>query len=94
MRTNKKHIYAVGDCNGKNLLSHAAMHLMDAVSPFSLKRLRRNKYLVPWSIFTQPEIAQVGITEKEAKEKGLKYEIVKKQYESLSLFNTTKRFTI
>lgn len=87
MRTNKKHIYAVGDCNGKNLLSHAAMHqgmlaLMDAVSPFSLKRLRRNKYLVPWSIFTQPEIAQVGITEKEAKEKGLKYEIVKKQYES------------
>ncbi|MEA3503800.1 MAG: NAD(P)/FAD-dependent oxidoreductase [Bacteroidota bacterium] len=87
MRTNKKNIYAVGDCNGHNLLSHAAMHqgmlaLMDAVSPFSLKRLRRDRYLVPWSIFTQPEIAQVGLTEKEAKAKGIKYEIVKKQYES------------
>ena len=87
MRTNVKNIYAVGDCNGKFLLSHAAMHqgmlaLMDAVSPVSLGILKRDKYPVPWSVFTQPEVAQVGLTEKQAKEKGLKYEAVKKDYSS------------
>ncbi len=85
MRTNVKNIYAVGDCNGKYLLSHAAMHqgmlaLMDAVSPVSLGMLKREKYCVPWSVFTQPEVAQVGLTEKQAKEKGIKYEAVKKDY--------------
>ena len=87
MKTNVKNIYAVGDCNGKNLFSHAAMHqgmlaLMDAVSPVSMGMLKRDKYPVPWSVFTQPEVAQVGLTEKQADEKGIKYEVVKKSYES------------
>ena len=56
MRTNVKNIYAVGDCNGKYLFSHAAMHqgmlaLMDAVSPVPLGMLKRDKYPVPWSVF-------------------------------------------
>jgi len=87
MKTNKKNIYAIGDCNGHALLSHAAMHqgmlaLMDAVSPFSLPQLKRDKYLVPWSVFTQPEVSQVGLTEKQAKEKGLKFSVTKKEYKS------------
>ncbi len=81
MKTNVKNIYAVGDCNGKYLFSHAAMHqgmlaLMDAVSPVSMGMLKRDKYPVPWSVFTQPEVAQVGLTEKQADEKGIKYEVV------------------
>ena len=55
---------------------------MDAVSPVSLGLLKRDKYPVPWSVFTQPEVAQVGLTEKQAEEKGLKYEVVKKDYSS------------
>lgn len=87
MRTNKSRIYAVGDCNGHNLFSHAAMHqgmlaLMDAVSPFSLPFLKRERYVVPWSVFTEPEIAQVGLTEREAREKGMKIEVMKKDYRS------------
>ena len=87
MRTNVKNIYAVGDCNGKYLFSHAAMHqgmlaLMDAVSPVPLGMLKRDKYPVPWSVFTQPEVALVGLTEKQAEEKGIKYEVVKKDYAS------------
>ncbi len=86
-RTNKKHIYAVGDCNGHNLFSHAAMHqgmlsLMHFISPVSLPKLKRSNYVVPWSVFTKPEVAQVGMTEKEVKAKGIKYQVVKKDYSS------------
>lgn len=87
MRTNKPHIYAVGDCNGHSLLSHAAMHqgmlaLMGALSPLSLPVLRRERYVVPWAVFTEPEIAQVGMTEKEAREKGLKIQVIKRDFRS------------
>ena len=48
MRTNVKNVYAVGDCNGKALLSHAAMHqgmlaFMRSMSPFSLPVMNREK---------------------------------------------------
>lgn len=87
MRTNKKHIYAIGDCNGIFLFSHAAMHqgmlaLMSSMSPFPISKFKVSKYPVPWSVFTRPEVAQVGLTEKEAKEKGLKYQVTKKEYKS------------
>ena len=87
MRTNVKNIYAIGDCNGKFLFSHAAMHqgmlaLMDAVSPVPMGMLKRDRYPVPWSVFTQPEVSQVGLTHEQADAKGIKYEVVKKSYES------------
>lgn len=87
MRTSKKHIYAVGDCNGQTLFSHAAMHqgmlaLMHAVSPLSMPFLKRERYVVPWSVFTEPEVAQVGLTEEQAREKGLNIEVVKKDFRS------------
>lgn len=87
MRTNRRNIYAAGDCNGHSLFSHAAMHqgmlaLMDAVSPLSLPFLKRERFVVPWSVFTGPEIAQAGLTEKQALEKGLKTEVLKKEFRS------------
>ncbi|BDU49875.1 dihydrolipoyl dehydrogenase family protein [Haliovirga abyssi] len=86
MRTNIKNIYAIGDCNGYALLSHAAMHqgmlaLMNAINPLPLK-FKRSKYFVPWSVFTKPEVAQVGLTEKAAKNKNLKYIVIKKDFSS------------
>jgi len=85
MQTNKKNIYAVGDINGIAQLSHAAMHqgmmaLMDGISPFSMSMLKHKNYALPWSVFTSPEIAQVGLTEKEASEQGIKYQVTKKEY--------------
>ncbi|PIE53826.1 MAG: pyridine nucleotide-disulfide oxidoreductase [Dethiosulfovibrio peptidovorans] len=85
MRTTTKNIYAVGDCNGQSLFSHAAMHqgmlaLMDSLSPFRLSRLRRDRYVVPWAVFTEPEVAQVGLTEAEGKAKGLS--VVRKEFKS------------
>jgi pyruvate/2-oxoglutarate dehydrogenase complex dihydrolipoamide dehydrogenase (E3) component len=85
MRTNVKNIYAAGDCNGQALLSHAAMHqgmlaLMHSLSPLKLGMFRRSRYVVPWAVFTQPEVAQVGLTEKQAREKGGFFEVVKKEF--------------
>lgn len=87
LETNIKGIYAVGDCNGKALLSHAAMHqgmiaLMNAINPTPIKQLKNDDFLVPWSVFTDPEVAQAGMTEKEAKEKGIDYQLIKEEYEN------------
>ena len=84
MRTNVRNIYAVGDCNGLALLSHAAMHqgmlgLMNSINPTPFK-FKRNNYYVPWSVFTKPEVAQVGMTEKEVKQKGMSFEIIKRNF--------------
>lgn len=84
LRTNKRHIYAVGDCNGLALLSHAAMHqamlaIMNAINPTPFK-LKRNRYYVPWSVFTKPEVAQVGMKESEARKKGLNIQVVKRDF--------------
>ena len=78
LRTSKKHIYAVGDCNGYHLFSHAAMHqgmiaLMNSMMPGPMK-MKFQKFIVPATIFTEPQISQVGMTEPELKEKGIKYE--------------------
>jgi pyruvate/2-oxoglutarate dehydrogenase complex dihydrolipoamide dehydrogenase (E3) component len=56
-RTSIKHIYAVGDCNGGMMFSHAAMHrrmfaIMNAVSPFAIFKYRN--YVIPWTVFTEP----------------------------------------
>lgn len=85
LETNVKGVYAVGDCNGKALLSHAAMHqgmlaLMNAINPTPIKQFKNDDFLVPWSVFTDPEVAQAGLTEEEAKNKGLDYQIVKENY--------------
>ncbi len=82
-RTSTKHIYAVGDCNGGVMLSHVAMHqgmfaLMNAVSPFSLFRYK--KFVIPWTVFTEPQISCVGMRESELKQKGISYETHRVNY--------------
>ncbi|MDD3655411.1 MAG: NAD(P)/FAD-dependent oxidoreductase [Atribacterota bacterium] len=84
-RTTRRHIYAVGDCNGENLLTHAAMHqgmfaIMNAVSPGRVFRYR--KYVIPWTVFTEPQVSMVGMKEEELKEKGIKYQVYTAKYEN------------
>ncbi|MDY7027935.1 MAG: NAD(P)/FAD-dependent oxidoreductase [Spirochaetota bacterium] len=85
LQTNRRHIYAVGDCNGISLFSHAAMHqgmiaLMNALNPTPFAKMKNRNFQVPWSVFTKPEIAQVGLTEEQAKAAGLKYKVVQSNY--------------
>jgi pyruvate/2-oxoglutarate dehydrogenase complex dihydrolipoamide dehydrogenase (E3) component len=84
-RTSVKHIYAVGDCNGECLLTHAAMHqgmfaLINAVSPWRM--FRYQKYVVPWTVFTDPQVSFVGRQEEELQERGIKYQVYTTKYEN------------
>ena len=93
-RTNIPHIYAVGDINGKWQLTHAAMHqamlsLMQAMSQKEPKKLSRSYYVVPRAIFTNPEIAQVGLNENEAKKAGIDFLVIKVMYETYARAATT-----
>lgn len=75
MRTNVKHIYAIGDVNGNPMLAHKATAegRLAAEVIAGLKHTFDHK-AIPSVAYTDPEIAWVGITEHEAKKQGIKYE--------------------
>ncbi|MFG6149594.1 dihydrolipoyl dehydrogenase family protein [Halobacillus sp. B23F22_1] len=68
LRTNKSHIYAVGDCNGSMPFTHVAgMEGKIAVSNAVFGLSRKVSYEnVPWVVYTTPEIYHLGLTEEEA----------------------------
>ncbi len=85
LRTSQSNIYACGDCNGYAMFSHAAMHqgmlaLMNSMSKWPVK-FNYKKYVVPWTVFTEPQISFVGMREDELKAKGKKYTTIKVKYE-------------
>ncbi len=73
MRTNMPHIFAIGDIIGQPMLAHKATHegkLAAEVAAGEKKEWVAR--VIPSVAYTDPEIAWVGITETEAKAKGLK----------------------
>jgi len=85
LQTSKKHIYACGDCNGQHQFSHAAMHqgmiaLMNCMIPSPFK-YRYDKYVVPWTVFTEPQISRVGKTGKQLDELKIKHRTITAKYE-------------
>ena len=78
LETNIDDVYAIGDVLGKNMLAHVASYEGEVAAENALGKSRQADYkAVPSCIFTQPEIAGVGITEKEAKENGIPYKVSK-----------------
>ena len=76
--TNIPNIYAVGDVNGKTMLAHAATHQGKKVAERIMGSIdSHSSEIVPSCIFVFPEISMVGITEDEAKEKGMEYKTSK-----------------
>lgn len=79
--TTHKNIYACGDVAGPYQFTHTAAHqawycAVNALfSPF--KKFKVDYRVIPWCTFTDPEIAQVGLNEKAAKEKGIPYEVTR-----------------
>ncbi|HSH34944.1 dihydrolipoyl dehydrogenase [Schnuerera sp.] len=71
METNIKGVYAIGDLNGKFALAHvASAEGMVAAENIMGKDSIMNYNIVPSCVYTFPELASVGLTEEEAKEKG------------------------
>jgi pyruvate/2-oxoglutarate dehydrogenase complex dihydrolipoamide dehydrogenase (E3) component len=86
-RTSVKHIYAVGDCNGENLLTHAAMQqgmfaIMNTVSPWRIFKYKKN--VIPWTVFTEPQVSMVGMQEEELQEKVIKYQVYVAKYKNFA----------
>ncbi|RDY85492.1 dihydrolipoyl dehydrogenase [Bacillus amyloliquefaciens] len=70
MQTNIAHIYACGDAAGGMQLAHAAIHEgITAASHATGKDSKANMRAVPRCIYTSPEMAAVGLTETQAREK-------------------------
>ena len=71
MKTSVPHIYAVGDAAGGTMLAHVAMGegVVAAENVMGADR-QMEEEPIPLCIFTYPEVASIGLTEKEAKEKG------------------------
>lgn len=72
LHTNIPNVYAIGDVTGGMLLAHKAMKEGEIAAEVIAGLDRKMDYrVVPWAIFSDPEIASVGLTEEEAKEKGI-----------------------
>ena len=72
MQTNIQGIYAIGDVTGKLMLAHVASHQgLIAVENILGKESVMDYSAVPNAIFTDPEIATVGFSEKEAKTRAM-----------------------
>lgn len=81
LATNYPSILAVGDVAGPYQLTHAAAHqgwyaaINALFSPF--KRFRADYRVMPAAIYTTPEIARVGLNQKEAKAQGIPFELTR-----------------
>ncbi len=72
LQTSVPNIYALGDVIGEYLFTHVAAHqagvaVRNALVPISKKKV--DYRVVPWCTFTEPEVARVGLTHEEAKQR-------------------------
>jgi pyruvate/2-oxoglutarate dehydrogenase complex dihydrolipoamide dehydrogenase (E3) component len=69
LRTNKSHIFAVGDCNGGPQFTHWAEYEARIATRNALYKgsSKRSMQTLPWVTFTDPEVARVGMTLSEAR---------------------------
>lgn len=79
LRTNYPNIFACGDVAGPFQLTHAAAHQAwyCAVNGLfgTFKKFKADYRVVPWCTYTDPEVARVGISEAQAQERGIPYEV-------------------
>ncbi len=74
-KTGVPHIFAIGDVVGQPMLAHKAVHEGKVAAEVAAGHKRHfDARLIPSVAYTDPEVAWAGITETEAKAKGIKYE--------------------
>ena len=78
MKTDDPDIYAIGDIVGEPMLAHKASHEgRVAVEVIAGHKSAFEPMAIPAVVFTDPEIAWAGLTENQAKEKKINYEVTK-----------------
>jgi pyruvate/2-oxoglutarate dehydrogenase complex dihydrolipoamide dehydrogenase (E3) component len=74
MRTNVPHIFAIGDIVGQPMLAHKAVHEGKVAAETAAgKNAFFDAKVIPSVAYTDPEVAWVGLTENEARAKGVRY---------------------
>ena len=79
LKSSNRRVYAVGDVAGSLQFTHMAGYHAGLVVRSILFRLpvRENKAIIPWATFTEPELAQVGMSEAEAKKSGEPFHVLR-----------------
>ena len=76
--TNVSGVYAIGDCNGKLMLAHTAYREAEVAVNHMVGKHDEMRYdVIPSVIYTDPEVASVGLSKEAAEEKGMKVKEVK-----------------
>jgi len=74
-------IYACGDVAGPYQLTHAAGHQAWYCAFNALfgrfRKFRVDYSIMPWAVFTDPEVARVGLNEQDAQQRGIDYEVTR-----------------
>jgi pyruvate/2-oxoglutarate dehydrogenase complex dihydrolipoamide dehydrogenase (E3) component/uncharacterized membrane protein YdjX (TVP38/TMEM64 family) len=81
LQTLYPNIYAVGDVAGPYQFTHAAAHQAWYAAVNALfgrfKKFKADYAVMPWTTFTDPEVARVGLSETEASEQGVPFEVTR-----------------
>jgi pyruvate/2-oxoglutarate dehydrogenase complex dihydrolipoamide dehydrogenase (E3) component len=83
LKTSNKRVYAIGDvAAGQLQFTHAGNYHAGLVIRNALFRLpvRVNNDVIPWVTYTEPELAQTGLSEAEARKRGIKIRILRWPY--------------
>ena len=82
LMTNIRDIYAIGDVTGGIMLAHRAMHQGKALAStlFGSRAIVYQEEAVPAVIYSHPQVARVGLTEKQARQQGLELEVKKTDF--------------
>ena len=87
LRTRFPNIYAVGDVAGPYQFTHAASHQAWYAAVNALfgrfKSFKADYSVIPWATFTDPEVARVGLSETEAREKGIDFDVTRYDLDDL-----------
>ncbi|PYJ93507.1 MAG: FAD-containing oxidoreductase [Verrucomicrobia bacterium] len=80
LQTSQRDIYAVGDVIGPFLFTHMAdaqarVVVRNIVAPFQFLRQKMDYSVVPWCTYVDPEVAHVGLCEKEARQENVDYDL-------------------
>ncbi len=84
LKTSNRRVYAIGDCAaGHPALTHAANYDAGLVIRNALFRLpvRADDSAIPWATYTDPELAQAGLTEAQARARRMKIRIARWPYQ-------------
>lgn len=89
LETNVPDVYAIGDVTGRIMLAHVASYQGELAVENALGQRHAADYrAVPNCIFTIPEIAGAGMTEREAKEQGIPYQVSRFPFSALGRAQT------